>query len=87
MSRLENRFRVECDKFPHFSTFVNLGRAVEYQRYTRGEITKALIQLVDKEDYVQADVEELIDHLLALSHRERPKFTALNIDQNLENNS
>lgn len=88
MSRIEKRFRIECDKSPSYSTLVNLGHAVQYQRYTRGLISLAFVKLVDTDDYSSEDEEAIIDHLLHLSHLPNPKnsldYTALNNDPDSE---
>ena len=88
MSRIEKRFKIECDKSPSYSTLVNLGHAVQYQRFTRGLISLAFVKLVDPEDYALPDEEAIIDHLLSLSHLPNPKnspeYTAPNNDPDLE---
>lgn len=84
MSKLERRFQIECDKAPHFSTLVNLGHVVEYQRFSRGVIAQGVNHLVDPDDYDESDLEAVIEHLLSLSHKIRPDSTAVNKDSDLE---
>lgn len=72
MNKLERRFKIECDKNPYFSTLVNLGHVVQYQRYNRHVIAKGINSLVDKDDYAESDLEAIIEHLLQLSHSEKP---------------
>lgn len=87
MSKLEKRFKIRCDKTPHFSSFVNLGYVVEYQRYSVQTIAKALNLLVDKDDYDPKNQKEVIAHLLQMSHRIKPTKDpdnmALDIDPDL----
>ncbi len=71
MKGLESRFAIEQSKSPSLSSLVNLGHAVEYQRYDRFTISKALHKLVEKDDYEKRDTEEIVDHLLGLSHSNR----------------
>lgn len=84
MSKLERRFKIECDKAPYFSTLVNLGHVVENQGFSRGVIAQGINHLVDPDDYDESDLEEIIEHLLQLSHKIKPNSTALNKDVDLE---
>ena len=83
MSKLERRFQIECDREPYLSTLVNLGHVVEFQGYSRGVIAQGINHLVDPDDYEESDLEEIIDHLLRLSHKIKPNSMALNKDVDL----
>lgn len=73
MRSLERRFKIEQDKNPYYSTLVNFGHAVQYQRFSRKTIELWFFELVDKEDYDKNDTEDVLIHLLGLSHSEKPR--------------
>ena len=72
MRSLERRFNIQQDKHPYYSTLVNFGHAVEHQRFTQPIIAKYFNLLVEKSDYQASDRDAIIEHLLQLSHSEKP---------------
>lgn len=68
MRSIERRFKNQKNKTSDLGDFVNLVRAVRYQKYTKRSITTYFLKVINIEDYSVADKKDLISILETASN-------------------
>lgn len=67
MKSVEARFDRFQKKFPNASSFINFGRAIKGQKFTRAAVAKHFRRLVDKSDYDRKDIMRLTNHFMKMT--------------------
>lgn len=60
---LQSRFKEEKELHPLSSTFINFQNALKGLKITKRGVLTGFLQLVDKKDYDDADIDRLIEYL------------------------
>ncbi|RJQ33213.1 hypothetical protein C4568_04895 [Candidatus Parcubacteria bacterium] len=71
MRSIERRFNNFQITRPNVSSLLNLAAAVKQQGFSAERVSRALTQLVDKEDYERKDRQAIVRHLVSLSQEKK----------------
>lgn len=86
MRSIYARFQQNQEKFPFLSTFVNFGKAVKGQHFSKQVLCRWFNKLVDKDDYDKDDKKRLLEHVWLLTNTvEDDQNLGENCSQNVQN--